>query len=296
MRFREKLLIAVDGGGTGCRAAIARADGTILSQADGGPANATTDTSQAIASVLAAIHSATQLAGLDEADVLQATGHIGLAGITSTAKAQAVAGAMPFAATVTDDRPAAIAGALAGQAGYLAALGTGTIIARSDGEKSEYIGGYGLHLSDQASGGWLGRGLLQQVLLCHDGLEASSALTRSVFADLGSEAEALIAFAGSATPADYARFAPSVFTAAASGDATALKLIGQGVAYLEKALKRLGFRPGDRLCLTGGAGPHYAAFLSEGFQASLVAPAGSALSGAVLLAMRATGRTTQGGS
>ncbi len=47
------LIIGVDGGGSGCRVAVADAAGTVLARAEGGPANIATDPEGADRSILA---------------------------------------------------------------------------------------------------------------------------------------------------------------------------------------------------------------------------------------------------
>ncbi len=46
--------LGIDGGGTGCRAALADADGLIIGQGQGGPANINTDVEGAAVNILAA--------------------------------------------------------------------------------------------------------------------------------------------------------------------------------------------------------------------------------------------------
>ena len=50
-----RYLVGVDGGGTGCRAAIADLTGRLLGQGAAGPANATTDLAQTIVNVRVAL-------------------------------------------------------------------------------------------------------------------------------------------------------------------------------------------------------------------------------------------------
>ena len=67
----------------------------------------------------------------------------------------------------------------------------------------------------------------------------------------------------------------------------ALDLIARAVTFLEKGLAALEFTPGDRLCLTGGVGPHYQAYLSPETVRHVVAPKGKAMQGAFALARQA---------
>jgi glucosamine kinase len=60
--------------------------------------------------------------------------------------------------------------------------------------------------------------------------------------------------------------------------------MADGVNYLASGLCRLGFREGDRLCVTGGVGQHYLPVLPDIFTANTVLPLGSPVVGAVRLA------------
>lgn len=278
--------IGCDGGGTGCRLIIANAEGRVLAQAHGGPANVTSDFDLAIANLRGALLQAGAQLGHDMADLLRNVAHFGLAGVQSAQDAARVAAEFPFAQIcVTEDRTIAVEGALAGADGVLLALGTGTIVAGQRDGQSLRIGGWGLQLSDDASGAWLGRLLLQRVLLSHDGLEPFSPLTEACFAGFGRDPRALVSFAATARPTDYASFAPDVVAAAQAGDAVGVRLMQQGAAYLSRALEVMCFAPPDVLCLSGGLGPSYAPFLPESVQSAIVAPKGQAIDGAVRLAL-----------
>jgi glucosamine kinase len=284
--MQPPFFIGCDGGGTGCRLAVANSQGKVVAQAVGGPANVTSDFDGAVASIAAALAQAAAQLGLRSVDLMGGVAHFGLAGVQSAQDAANVAAKFPFShITVTEDRQTAICGALGGDDGVLVVLGTGTIIAAQRGAHSSRIGGWGLQLSDQASGAWLGRSLLQRVLLAYDGMERFSPLTAAVFNRFGAEPRALVAFAATATPADYASFAPQIVAAAQAEDAVALDLMRQGAGYLAQALAVMEFAPPESLCLTGGVGPHYAPFLPVFAQAALVAPKGHGIDGALHLAM-----------
>ncbi|SEN36863.1 glucosamine kinase [Pseudorhodobacter antarcticus] len=278
------LIIACDGGGTGCHVVIADLAGRVLAQGAGGPANVTTDFDAALANLRAALAQAVaQSGGLD---VSNAVAHFGLAGVTSAQMTQRVAQALPLRnICVTGDQGVALAGALGGGDGVLMALGTGTIIASTKGGQVMRIGGWGLQLSDQASGAWLGRCALEQTLRCHDGLDAFCDLTRDTFDEFQRDPLAMVAFAATAKPADYARFAPQVVQAAAAGTPGGVQLMQRGAAYLCRALGVLAFAPPDVLCLTGGVGPHYAPYLPKLVQAAITPAKGSGLDGALHLAL-----------
>ncbi|MCB1401204.1 MAG: ATPase, partial [Rhodobacteraceae bacterium] len=58
-----RLWLGIDGGGSGCRAAVADAAGTILGQAEAGPANIASDFEGALANILSASGAALERAG-----------------------------------------------------------------------------------------------------------------------------------------------------------------------------------------------------------------------------------------
>jgi len=281
------LLIGVDGGGTGCRAVIGSLSTGVLGKAEGGPANATSDAALTITNVLNTVQAAAKTAQLSPDVLSGAVAHLGLAGVMTEEDAAGISNALPFAdATVTDDRPTAIVGALGDQDGFLLAIGTGTIVASSRGGEFAYVGGWGFQVSDQSSGAWLGHSALRRTMLCHDGLGAHSDLTRSLLTHFNNDPNKIVAFAANATPGDYGTLAPNVVDAARAGDLWGRAIMSEGADYIMQALTTLGFRSGDALCLTGGVGPHYAPYLpSEALQGRL-SSRGDSLDGAFQLAAK----------
>ncbi|MFP7570284.1 BadF/BadG/BcrA/BcrD ATPase family protein [Marivita sp. S2033] len=278
-------IIGVDGGGTGCRAAIGTFAQGVLARAEGGRANASSDPDLAIQNILSTITDAAKRADVTAQDMRDAVVHLGLAGIMSDSDGNRIAAGLPFNnIVVTEDMPTAVVGALGGQDGYLLSVGTGTIVAANKGGTFSSVGGWGFHLSDQASGAWLGRAALEQVLLCHDGLADHTGLTRALLQRFDNDPNSIVTFSMSARPRDYAALAPDIVRAAQAGDGIARSMMLKGAEYLKQGLARLGFRPGDRLCLTGGVGPHYAPFLPDDYLSGQTASKGSALDGAFTLA------------
>ena len=142
-------LIGVDGGGTGCRAAVATPDGRILAEGKGGRANVSTDCATAIDSVLTATRNAIESAGLDVADMPRAVAHLGLAGYTGPEMGPRVQAGLPFAkSVVTEDTTTTIVGAVGEQDCHLIALGTGTIVGRQKAGVQTCIGGWCYQVSD----------------------------------------------------------------------------------------------------------------------------------------------------
>ncbi len=277
-------LVGIDGGGSGCRAAVAAMDGRVLGAGEAGPANATTDLDEAVRNVLAALAEAARAAGLPDAEIAASRAHAGVAGALSARETGRIAAALPMPATVTDDRQTAARGALGRRDGILAAIGTGTLVVAVRGGRVRRVGGWGLQLSDEASGAWLGRRLLARVLLCHDGMAEPSALTERAFAGFGRDPARIAAFAASAAPSEYATHAPAVIAAADRGDAVGAEIVNEGARYLDRAIHVLGAEQGHAVCLAGGLGPAYARRLDPALRSRIMQPEGTALHGALALA------------
>jgi glucosamine kinase len=124
------------------------------------------------------------------------------------------------------------------------------------------------------------------VVLCVEGVQPHTPLTRAILADYGDDASKVFDFSNTASPADFGSLAPQVVTGAKAGDPVATTVMQAGADYIAQSLTALGYQTGEVLCLTGGLGPHYADFLPPDFTKSLIAPKGSALDGAVLLAAK----------
>ncbi len=286
------VLIGVDGGGSGCRAAVACDFQSSRGEGAGGSANFSTDPDGTIENVRAAISSACAQAGIDPA-VLKTRGvaHVGLAGVMDDGDAARVAARLPIAdCFVTDDRPTAVAGALGGGDGYVIAAGTGSFVARSVGGKAGFVGGWGLRIGDEASAAWIGRALISRVLHCADGLYPHSELTERILSEFESTTIGVVRFSLKATPFDYGAHAPKVVEAAKAGDANGLDLMRAGAAYLVQALKALGFAPGARLCAMGGIGGAFVDYLPGEMTANMVTAQGSPLDGAMVLAAQRAGK------
>lgn len=276
------LLIGLDGGGSSCRAALLAAG--RRHEVALGPANVSTDFDTALATIRDALAALAREAGLEPAALADAPAHLGLAGVISPAIAARVVAALPLArAAVTDDRPTTIAGALGDSDGAVAAIGTGSFVGRQSGGEITGIGGWGFQIGDQAAGAWLMRRCLEEVMLAVDGIAPETDLTRRILGEHGQDPGQIVLFSLSARPADYARMARGIVTAAEAGDPLGTRLMTEGADYIRAGLSALGWHPGEALCLTGGLGPAYARWLGV----PVVAAKGSALDGALLLAARA---------
>ncbi|SDE23094.1 glucosamine kinase [Paracoccus isoporae] len=248
--------LGIDGGGTGCRAAVADADGRILGRGTGGPANINTNVESAAENILAA--TAEALRGTDiPASDLVAT--LGLAGGAMQVARDRLMTLLPFAqAQIVNDGMAAARGALGQDDGILAAIGTGSVYAEQRGGEIRQAGGRGFLLGDEASGAVLGRTLLAEALRAADGFAEMTPLLAEVLEECGG-IQGIIGFSNTARPVDYGAHAPRVV---ASDDPAARRIFDDAVAQVRHAIASL--QRGDRLpvVFVGGLGARYAARLS----------------------------------
>ncbi|MBZ9979511.1 BadF/BadG/BcrA/BcrD ATPase family protein [Mesorhizobium sp. BR-1-1-10] len=282
-----KFVLGIDGGGTSCRAALATADGAVVGRAKSGAANIRTDLTGARSNIVDAARQAFIAAGQDPDLIPQTPAILGLAGANVGTYRQQLEAILPFSTSrVETDAEIALEGAVGSGDGAMAILGTGTAyMARRDG-KSRAIGGWGFQVGDQGSGARIGRDLLEQTLLAHDGVRQASPLTDSMMAVFRNNPEDVVEFTTNAKPGDFGGFAPKVFEHAQKGDIVANWILDKAVADVEASLGALDLAAGAPLCLLGGLAPLYTPRLSARYRALLKEPLDDALGGAVQMAAR----------
>ena len=165
------LLVGVDGGGTRCRARLCAASGARLADAVTGPANIRLGFKPAMIAVMSAIEQCLDQAGLSRRDLNRITACLALAGASEpTQLALARRNKYPFAQTIlVTDAQAACVGAHRGGDGGVIIVGTGTIGWGERMGRQVRVGGWGLPVSDEGSGAWIGCEALRRVLWAHDG-------------------------------------------------------------------------------------------------------------------------------
>lgn len=286
INFSPDYVIAIDGGGSTCRAVVLRAREGVIAEATGGSANVGTNFNAAVAMIEETIRSACENAGLTASDAKSACVYAGLAGCGQPGTSQRVRAALPGREIVieSDKRPALI-GALGPQRdGVLAQLGTGSFFALRRGEQERFIGGWGLILSDDCSGAWLGRDLLRRVLQVIDGQRPASPLSQQVISQMGGHPYSIVQFARAATPPDFARFAPQIIAAASAQDPLARELMQDGAHHLAHQLNSLTPPETLPLVMTGGVSAAYQPYLPTTWRARLAPPQGTTLDGVITLA------------
>ena len=268
------LFLGIDGGGSGCRAAVADGGGRILGQGSAGPANINTDLDGAAASIM----EATRAALPEGANPAELTAVLGLAGGTMGAAAEGLAARLPFRRLgIVNDAVTMARGALGRQDGILAAMGTGSVFAVQRGGALRQVGGRGFLMGDEGSGAVLGRSLLAQAMRAADGFRPMTPLLAAVLDEFGG-IEGIIAFGNRARPADFARLAPRIV---AGDDPAAATLFDAAVAELRTQIETLQEGTPLPVVFTGGLGPAYAARLQSFPQRTA---AGTGVDGALALA------------
>jgi len=277
-------VIAVDGGGTRCRMALATSAGTQIVEV--GTANISTDFDAAVTEITLGLKRLAKEAGVNDDQLNGLPAYLGIAGTTGPALAGKLAQALPLDhAMIEDDRPSALVGALGSREGAIAHCGTGSFLGANTNGTMRFAGGWGPVLGDEASAQWAGRKSLAATLNALDGLAPCTPLVDEMLDHIGSS-EAIVAFAAKASPADFGLLAQRTTKAAKDGDSLAISILSEAADHITWALPKLGWTPGMVLCLTGGIGPIYGHYLPGALQSSLADPAGTPLDGAITLARK----------
>lgn len=276
-------MIAVDGGGTRCRVAVR--DGSRMVAVETGSANASTDFDGAVRQILQGLEELARRIRCPLGTLHDAPTFVGLAGVTGTDLADRLREALPFnQVRIKDDRLPAVRGALGGRDGVLGHCGTGSFFGAQIGGTVHLAGGWGPILGDEASANWAGRTALGLTLETVDGRLPSSPLCDRLLSEF-SGAAGIVGFAGTAQPSEFGAIAPLVTEFAGRGDVIAQRIMHQGGEEISRAVRHLGWQPGLVVCLTGGIGPQYKAYLPEDLCAGVAEPEAQPLDGALSLAL-----------
>jgi glucosamine kinase len=276
-------LIGVDGGGTGTRVRLARADRTELAQGASGPSGLAHGIANAWASVNDAIEQAFAAAGASQPALGKMAIGLGLAGVHNKQWAAEFVAANPgFAAIrLETDGFTTLMGAHDGAPGTIVAIGTGSVgeALHPNGDRRE-VGGWGFPAGDEASGAWMGLKAINHIEQVLDGRKIGGAFAQSVIDACGGHRDAIQLWLGKATQTAYAGLARFV-VAHAGADPVARAIMleaGQEVANIAEALDPTGLLP---LALCGGLGEPLTHYLPATLLARTVAPKGDSAAGAL---------------
>ena len=281
------LLLGVDGGGTRCRARLCAPDGTLLGEAVNGPANIRLGLDQSLGSVVQAVRRCLAQAGLASHDLPRITACLALAGASEpTPLAAAQTRKFPFGQTIlTTDARAACVGAHGGKPGGVVIVGTGSIGWAEPGGRR--VGGWGLPVSDEGSGAWIGREALRRALWAHDGRISCTNLLNAVLERFKRDPHAIVRFSSEALPRDFGTLAPIVVEHAKQNDPVGVELMQAAGEHVDRLAERLIALGVQKLALMGGLAPIMVDWISPTTRKHLVRPEGDALDGALRLARSA---------
>jgi glucosamine kinase len=291
------LLLGVDGGGTQCRARLCAARGAILAEAVAGPANVRFGIEESFAAIFQAGARCLVQAGLSAPDSHRIVACFALAGVSEPGDlAAAGRHRHPYRyAVVTTDAHAACLGAHGGRDGGVIIAGTGSIGWAELGGRHVRIGGWGLAVSDEGSGAWLGREALRRVLWAHDGRIPWTGLLTDLFGRFQSDPHAIVLWSLHAKPREFAALAPMIVERViadrvAESDSAAVELMSIAAGHIDALATRLLAVGARRLAIMGGLARHIEPWLADETRRHLVRPDGDALDGALRLAGAAVGR------
>ena len=275
--------LGIDGGGTGCRAALADAAGHVLARAEAGPANIASDPDAALANIRAVSRDVLDQAlgpVMAETELPRLTAVLGLAGANVAASVTRLRAALPFGRLrIETDAMISLKGALRADDGIVAAIGTGSVFARQVGGQIRRIGGRGFVLGDEGSGAWLGRAVLAAALRAADGFAPVTPLLQELLEECGG-VDGIIAFGFAARPADFAGFARRLVT---SADPVAIGLMQQALADIAASIALLQPERALPVVFLGSLGQSLAPHFAGRWE---IRPAyGSGLDGALWLAL-----------
>ena len=280
------LFAGVDGGGTKCRVRLRDAEGVLLGEAEGGPANIRLGLNMVWANILGALDQALVQAGRTSGDWGQISIGLGLAGISSAEDAERTLKAGPrFGRGIaSSDAHTACLGAFSGRDGAILISGTGSAAYAWVGQQATQIGGWGFEVCDNGSAADLGRMAIRAALEGQDGLAPDTDFTRALIEHFGGHPADIVHWVTTAKPRDYGALAPLVMGFANDGDAVAVALVQHSANDLARYIGRLHAIGADKVCLVGGMAPIFRPWIDPKTRAWLAEPEHDALEGGLLMA------------
>jgi glucosamine kinase len=289
-------LIGVDGGGSGTRAVVRRAQGgEPVGTGTAGPSALQQGIPQAWTHVLSAVRRAFEAGGTAVPDWSRCALAAGLSGVSHAPWRDAfLAGDPGFGALEAEtDSFTMLVGAHGGQPGAILIAGTGSIAEalRADGSRAT-VGGWGFRVDDEGSGGWIGLQAVRHGLAAFDGRANPSPLARRVWMHCGDEREALQDWCGSAGQFEFAQLARAVFDCESS-DPVAAALLQRATQALEELALAIDPRGHLPLAISGSVGQRLAPRMRPFVRSRIVPAQAGAEHGALMLARRALKRETE---
>ncbi len=242
------IVIGIDGGGSRTRVIVADENGHQVGSADGSGSAVRPGEAERSAQVMERlVHDA--LASCAMTHVTPKVLCVGAAGVGREGERQALwqalaARELAEEVVVHADAAVALDDAFGDGAGILLISGTGSV-AFGRGPTGEFgrCGGWGPVCGDEGSGAWIGRRALSIVTAATDGREPDTALVGAILTAAEIDhADALIAWAATATPSQLAELAPVVVSVGDAGDLRANSLLSLAAEELAIHVRTLARR------------------------------------------------------
>ncbi|MFV8782043.1 BadF/BadG/BcrA/BcrD ATPase family protein [Microbulbifer sp. SA54] len=279
--------IGIDGGGTKTLARLGRGRDTLMEIGAGG-SSLTQDLGGAINTVLGLCR---ELMAKQQIQPQQVSIACGLAGAGDTAAASQLSARLRdlglAEVTVTSDAQTSLLGAGAGLPIVVVSIGTGSVAIRlsRDGHIRQF-GGWGLAIGDEGSGAAIGKSAVRALLWELDiHSRAVSALCQQVMVKVGIQRPAILRWLREAGSREYAALAPLVFSHLPYCQ-QAHEIITKTAGEIDRLIAVANDNQDLPLTLLGGLADKLSPFLCEAHQQKLIAPFGTALDGACMLARK----------
>jgi glucosamine kinase len=280
-------LIGVDGGGTGTRAVVARADGRqgvdIIGQGRAGPSALGQGVAKAWVQVQAAVADAFGEAGLGQPRFAECALSCGLSGASYAPWRDSFIATNPgFSQFILEtDAFAMLLGAHDAEPGAIVAAGTGSVgeALHPDGRRLR-ASGWGFPVGDEGSGAWLGLKAMRHAQCVMDGRALPGSLASRIFAMCGDNRVTLQDWCNRSAQFGYAQLAPMVFEEEGR-DGMASRLVEEAVVALTDIAGAID--PGATLpiCFTGSIGERLAPRLPASLRERTRPPRHDAATGAL---------------
>ncbi len=278
--------LGIDAGGSHSRGRLTDLEGTVLGEAESGPANARIGLKKLHAVLMSVTKGAVAAAGLDVRELPLIAAGMGIAGISRPGMPEAVSQLeFPFrSAHIASDAAIANLGAHRGEDGATLVLGTGSVAYIKIGAEGTTIGGYGFPISDEGSGAALGLSAMRHALRALDGRTKPTPLSAAVTAKFDHDTSRAIRWMDQATPTDYAAFAPMIMDYAEKNDEIARSIVEDAIRHVERFIETIFEKGAPRCALAGGLSRRLQPWLRERTAAKLSQAKGDSLDGALILA------------
>jgi N-acetylglucosamine kinase-like BadF-type ATPase len=222
------IYLGIDGGGTKTVCVVAD-EHAVLGSATSGGSNITRLGDVRVREALqAAVREACAAARVDPTEIKSTC--VGLSGAGRPEVRDAVARMMTEIVgghvQVVSDLETTLEAAFGGGPGVITIAGTGSIAyGRDAAGKTARSGGWGLAISDEGSGEWIGRAAVSAVLSAKDASEDPPLLAAILKLWKLTTIDELVRYANASPPPDFASLFPSVLNAAEAKQVPALKVL-----------------------------------------------------------------------